>query len=152
MNGKLGLILIGAALTLSACSASRNMLGLGDAPAPASQPTIQTNNPLALPPDLALRQPGAASTAYQANTDATAPLDATGNDLAAPSAPTAPAARAPQRDVFAEYGVSRTNPDGTAKPTAQLEKELKAAILKRKQQQNPNYGTIFNMGSVFRDG
>jgi hypothetical protein len=151
MNGKQSLIILTAALSLSACAASRNMLGLGDAPAPPpSQITVQTNNPLALPPDLALRQPSAANTAYQANTAATAPLDANGDDFA--TAPAAPVARAPVRDVYAEYGVSKTNPDGSAKDGTQLQKELKAAVLRRKQQQNPNYGTIFNMGSIFSDG
>ena len=38
------------------------------------------------------------------------------------------------------------------KSKEQLIKELRAAVLKRKQQQNPNYGTIKNFGAIFSDG
>lgn len=147
MNIKLGLVLVGATLALSGCATSRNMLGLGDNPAPASAPVIQTNNPLALPPDLALKRPGSAP-AYQPNTVNTANLD----DGSEPPLTPAPLAPAPKQDIWAEYGISKTKPDGTPKDATQLQKELRAAILKRKQQQNPGYGTIRNMGAIFSDG
>jgi hypothetical protein len=57
-----------------------------------------------------------------------------------------------KRDIYAEYGVSKLKPDGTAKTPAELQTELKQAILKRKQQQNPGYGTIRNIGNIFSDG
>lgn len=153
MNIKMGLLILAAALSVSACSTSRSMLGLGDSPAPARQATIQTNNPLALPPDLSLRKPGDTTATYQANQSTAAalpPADGAEGDVLVSAAPVAPAA--PRKDVYAEYGISKTKPDGTPKDATELQKELKAAVRKRKQQENPNYGTIFNMGKVFEDG
>jgi hypothetical protein len=150
MNGKQVSILFAAALVLPACAASRNMLGMGDAAPPPSQISVQTNNPLALPPDLSLRQPGSAPVASTASTAKAPPLAEDDALVAEPPVAAAPAA--PRQDVYAEYGISKTKPDGTPKDATQLQKELKAAVIKRKQQQNPNYGTIFNMGSVFSDG
>ena len=77
--------------------------------------------------------------------------------LACPSANTAtvaPVAFAPvpPKDIFAEYGIAKLKPDGTTKTKEELQAELKVAVIKRKQQQNPNYGTIFNLGNVFKDG
>ena len=66
----------------------------------------------------------------------------------APSVPVAPV----KRDIYAEYGISKVKPDGTAKTDYELKQELKLAMLKRKQQQNPNYGTVFNIGNIFDDG
>lgn len=51
--------------------------------------------------------------------------------------------------TYAEYGISPTRPDGTPKTQAEMNDELAAAMKKRKLQQNPRYGTIFNMGNVF---
>ena len=66
---------------------------------------------------------------------------------------TPPVAPAPvKRDVYAEYGVSKVKPDGTPKTDQELKTDLKQAILKRKQQQNPGYGTVRNIGSIFSDG
>lgn len=149
MNIRTVLLIAVAATSVSACSSSRSMLGLGGSPAPAAQPTVQTNNPLALPPDLLLRQPGAAPAPDQSGAVASAPLDAGTGDYSVAKVPAAPVAK---RNVYEEYGIVTTKPDGTPKEATELQKELKAAILKRKQQQNPNYGTIFNMGKVFRDG
>ena len=45
-----------------------------------------------------------------------------------------------------------SKPDGTAKTKEELQAELKVAILKRKQQQQPGYGTVRNIGNIFKDG
>jgi hypothetical protein len=55
----------------------------------------------------------------------------------------------PVTDIYEAYGISRYHPDGSPKTKAELKKELRAAYLKRKRQQNPNYGTIFNLPNVF---
>lgn len=144
MNFRFALVLLGAGLAVSACSSSRTANNL-DASSPQTL-NVQTNNPLALPPDTSLPAPGTGARTTNPDAIASAPLD--NGSLAAP----APVAVAKPADVFVEYGISKTNPDGSLKSNDQLQKELKAAILKRKQQQNPNYGTIRNMGSIFSDG
>ncbi len=139
-----GLLALG--LALSGCSTSKllNTFGGGE---PAPQPTVSVSNgnTLALPPDLQLRAPGtipAAAASTPAAPAETASLD---------PAP-APVAPVPPKDIYAEYGIAKVKPDGTAKTKEELQAELKVAITKRKQQQNPNYGTIFNLGNIFSDG
>jgi hypothetical protein len=150
---KLKMIAMGlAALALGGCSSSGMLeklgMGGGSPRTAAATPTVQSGNPLAMPPDLRLKQPGAvADNTYQPNTVAGEPVDQT-----ASAQPVAPAAPVAKQDVYAEYGISKTNPDGTLKDDKLLKKELKAAMLKRKQQQNPNYGTFKNFGAIFSDG
>jgi hypothetical protein len=123
---------------------------------------VPVGNDLALPPDLALRAPGATTDEYVPN----GPVDSgdsqfAGLDdggLSAP-APTrarpraTPAAPAEERvDNYTKYGISKTNPDGSAKTPQQLNKELKAAMLAEKRRTNPGYGTIRNIGAIFTDG
>ena len=52
--------------------------------------------------------------------------------------------------TYAEYGILPTKPDGTPKTQAEMNAELAEAMKARKVQQNPHYGTIFNVGSIFR--
>ncbi len=125
---------------------------------------VQVGNNLTLPPDLALPAPGtgpdvpaqASSQSYQA---ATAADDSSiyGDSSAAPGKLTRGqvasnnAAKAAEGDIYQQYGISRTKPDGTKKEEWELKAELKAAIVKRKRQQNPGYGTVFNVGNIFSD-
>jgi hypothetical protein len=140
-------------LVLAGCGASRLLggMGLGSSPTPQA-PTVQTGNNLALPPDLQLRAPGTAAEANnQINTMPAAPAQvANVGDGVTPVAPAAPAA--PKRDIYAEYGISKLKPDGTPKLEADVRAELKQAILKRKREQQPGYGTIRNIGGIFSDG
>lgn len=140
-------------LVLAGCGASRLLggMGLGSSPTPQT-PTVQTGNNLALPPDLQLRAPGTAAEANnQINTVPAAPAQvANVGDGVTPVAPAAPAA--PKRDIYAEYGISKLKPDGTPKLEADVRAELKLAIIKRKREQNPGYGTIRNIGGIFSDG
>jgi hypothetical protein len=138
-------------LVLAGCGASRLLGGMGlgsSAPAPQA-PVVRTGNNLALPPDLQLRPPGTVTETYQPNPPPAPVQTASAEEgLYAPVAP-APVVR---KDIYAEYGISKTKPDGTPKPQADLQAELKQAILKRKRETNPGYGTIRNIGSIFSDG
>jgi hypothetical protein len=148
MKSQLSLGLL-AALALGACSETKfaDMMGAGKSSADESQ--VRTSNSLAMPPDLQLAPPGtqvaAAPPPVAGNSQAVGiptPVDGT--------AATATTAAAPP-DIYAKYGISKTNPDGTEKPKQQLWKELRAAQLAEKRRTNPNYGTIFNIGNVFTD-
>jgi hypothetical protein len=137
-----------AAVTLGGCSTSGMMekMGLGGGSSAPPQQTVQSGNPLAMPPDLQLKAPNAVADTYQPNTAKGAPVE---QDVAAAPIDPAPA---PTGDVYEQYGISKLKPDGSAKSTADLQKELKAAVLKRKRETNPNYGTFKNMGNIFSDG
>jgi Protein of unknown function (DUF3035) len=56
-----------------------------------------------------------------------------------------------QEDAYRKFGISKTKPDGTPKTQAELERELLEAVRAEKRKQNPNYGTVFNMGRIFKD-
>lgn len=138
---------------LGGCASSGflNSMGLGNSAAPQQTPVVRTGNNLALPPDLQLRPPGAVTEDYQPNQPPVAPVEFASLDEGLYSSP--PVAAAPvKRDIYAEYGISKLKPDGTAKTPDELKAELKVAILKRKQQQNPGYGTIRNIGAIFKEG
>lgn len=119
---------------------------------------VQVGNNLALPPDLALPAPGASAGAQSYQT-ASAEDDSIYGDASSGAKPAAPgqltrgqqAALNQQGDIYDQYGISKLKPDGTKKEEWELKAELKAAIRKRKQQQNPRYGTIFNMGNIWSD-
>jgi hypothetical protein len=56
-----------------------------------------------------------------------------------------------QQDAYQRFGISKTKPDGTAKTQSELDRELLEAVRAEKRKQNPNYGTVFNMGRIFKD-
>jgi hypothetical protein len=148
------------ALLLAGCSGGGLLSGKESVPRAANVPV---GNNLALPPDLQLQPPSGNVDAYQPN-GAVAPINpppSASTKLASipasksPSAdglygtPGAPAADAPRQDIFGQYGISKTKPDGTAKTPIELNRELGAAIKKKRQEQNPRYGTIANIGAIF---
>ena len=192
---------IGSALclALSACSGGSGLmdhLGLGKSPPDETQ--VVTNNSLALPPDLQLRQPAARVTdesqVPRAATTAAVPA-APPDAFSAPSASVdqpaavagtqtsaydtgaqqlettpgtgpAPTQISPstqsaqktdlsgnttQENAYQKFGISKTKPDGTPKTQAELDRELLEAVRAEKRKQNPNYGTVFNMGRIFKD-
>jgi hypothetical protein len=143
------IILTLSTLLLGGCSSSGMLekMGMGGG-SPPPQQTIQSGNPLAMPPDLQLKAPNRTAETYEPNTAKGAPV--VDNEVAA-ATPAEPAP-APEGDVYQQYGIDKMKPDGKPKTKAELDKELKAAVVKRKQQQNPNYGTIKNLGSIFSDG
>ena len=152
------------ALAVSACAETtmQDMLGVGKSAVPdASQVTVAQN--LAMPPDLQLRAPpdGPANdnqaTAVQAPPEPAQPVQPVA--AAPPTQPAPPplkqtqtaAAEQPKQDVYERYGISKTYPDGKPKPQNVLYEELHQAQVEEKRRANPNYGTIWNMGSVFKD-
>ncbi len=144
------IVLLGLAISLGACASAASLLnGKSSVPQPNN---INVGNALTMPPDLQLAVPGQTSDAYQPNVG-------TGSDGISENglAPTQKVAMsqvpppAPIQDVYEKYGVSKVNADGTAKTPDQLKKDLKAAILKKKRETNPGYGTIRNIGAIFSD-
>ena len=139
-------------LVLAGCGGASRLLGgmgLGSsAPAPQA-PVVRTGNNLALPPDLQLRPPGTVTETYQPN-----PPPAPVQTASAEEGLYAPITPAPvvKKDIYAEYGISKTKPDGTPKLEADLKAELKQAIIKRKRETNPGYCTVLNIGAIFSDG
>lgn len=150
-----------AILTLLAgCSETQfaDLMGAGkNAP---DESSVRVNQSLTMPPDLQLRPPSTTVAEDGAlNTPTTrtqaAAVPETQVAAATPSTPPAPATPAaapvPEQDVYAKYGISKTNPDGTPKDKQLLMKELKEAQLAEKRRANPNYGTIMNIGNIFTD-
>ena len=56
----------------------------------------------------------------------------------------------PREDAYRKLGISKTRPDGTPKTQAELDRELLEAVRREKRKQNPKYGTVFNMGKLFK--
>ena len=152
-------ILVAVAAGLSACSGGAGLLDAKSGVPVASN--VQVGNNLALPPDLQLAAPTQTSDAYQSNgpvAQAAAPVSAKASKLKAGTSVASAdiygngaAPAAPPADVFAQYGISKVNPDGTAKSIPKLNEELRVAMLKKKRETNPNYGTIGNIGAIFQD-
>ena len=145
MNSRVSAAVLGLfALLLAGCG--ETMRGYLEKDTPAQ--TAATPQDLTMPPDLSLAQPGTAP----AETQPVAPSSYENSDVAAP-VPTAPApsgAVSPD-DKYRKAGISLNKPDGARKSSAELDAELKAYFVAQKRQQNPNYGTVFNMGNIFKD-
>ena len=137
------------------CAATIGLAGCGDTmrsylekDTPQQQAVVRPD--LAMPPDLRLPEPGSGPE----TTASTEPglYDNGAATSAAPATPAPPVAgAAPEGDIYARNGISLNHPDGTKKSDAELTAELKKVHLARKQQRNPNYGTVFNMGNIFKD-
>jgi len=165
MKTAIGLALcLTAALAVAGCSETKvqDLLGSGKDAAP-DESQVRVNRNLAMPPDLNLRPPsGETAEDGQPNTvaAATPPAQPAMDQAQAQPAPqpvktaaaTPPAqGEEPKQDVYEKYGISKVGPDGKPKTENQLYKELHAAQLAEKRKANPNYGTIWNMGNVFKD-
>ena len=160
-----------AALLLAGCSETSFMDTLGIGKASPDETQVTTNQPLSVPPDMQLRPPSSAGQPARA---AAAPSRYDPGSLAdprnQPSAPartasasqTAPAAPSANVDaqgrpissidkVYIKHGIDVYNPDGTHKKTVDLNRELAERIKAEKKAKNPKYGTIFNMGNLFKD-
>lgn len=127
-----------AALALAGCSSGSSLLSPKSGVPDASQ--VATGNNLAVPPDLQLARPTATTDAYQPN----APVAAQGPQTVYDTVDVENATP----DVYAKYGVSRFKPNGKLKTVAEMKAELRQRILLYKRQQNPQYGTIGNIGNV----
>ncbi|WP_205042107.1 DUF3035 domain-containing protein [Rhodoligotrophos defluvii] len=104
------------------------------------------------PPETVLQQATPAPTAppsSQAQAAATPAAPAT--PTVAPGSAPAQTASIPAQDVYQQYGISKTNPDGTPKSEADLARELKQKRIELERAKNPNYGSIWNIGNIFSD-
>jgi hypothetical protein len=151
MNGVLGLkqsAILLVSLTLAGCSS--NLLGGGSGP--TVEQNIPVGNQLALPPDLSLRAPSATTPTYRAN-PAPGVNDAAvfSDDINAPVNRQAALPKATSTDPYEKYGISKLKPDGSKKDDGVLREELRQAVLAEKRKTNPGYGTIRNIGELFRD-
>ncbi|MEM7634824.1 MAG: hypothetical protein AAF299_09715 [Pseudomonadota bacterium] len=137
---------------------------------------IVTNQPLSVPPDLSLRQPGAAnapargnglqvqqgqraSQAYQAPPPPqpqtqqpawqnSAPAPAQQQQQQAYQAPPAPR-KNPADEPYLRHGINPYNADGTRKKQSVLDKEARAKKIELERSKNPDYGTVFNSGELW---
>ena len=163
MKTAIGLALsLTAALAVAGCSETKmqDLLGSGKSAAP-DETQVRVNRNLSMPPDLNLRPPsGEAAEDGQPNQVATAPPPQPVDQSEASPEPVQTAAATPpaqaqteppKQDVYEKYGISKTGPDGKPKSENQLFNELKAAQTAEKRKANPNYGTVWNMGNVFKD-
>jgi hypothetical protein len=149
------MILIVAGLALAGCSNGGSILNAKSNVPQANN--VPVGNPLAMPPDLQLAVPTQTSENYQPN----GPVEpvAPAANLKTPStkplkqmaSATTAAPAMPKPDLYEQYGVSKVTADGKPKKPELLQAELKAAILKKKRETNPNYGTVSNIGAIFND-
>jgi hypothetical protein len=145
------MVLAGIGLWLGACSLGSSLLNSkGSAPQASN---IQVGNNLALPPDLQLPAPGQTTDTYQPNPIPAAPVASAIPARKVSTAGLPPLATLPpaKQDIYDQYGISKLNADGTKKTPTILGNELRAAILKKKREANPGYGTIANIGNIFND-
>jgi hypothetical protein len=135
---------------------------------------VSVNQPLSVPPDLQLRPPLDGEPQAVASQPASQPASEPASDqLQQPQDLTAapepqqiapqPQQIAPQpdqqqtagaapQDIYARWGVSRYHPDGREKTQIELNQEMRKKRDEAMRQQDPNYGTIWNLGSIWSDG
>lgn len=126
------------------------------APADGSVPVDQEGqaNPYALPTlgndgAVSTQAPGDGTTA-PADPNAAAPAQVAAADPNAPGPRTlSPGAETAAPQATTAGGVNPLKPDGTRKSTNEINEELRQRRLEEERRKNPNYGTIFNMGSIF---
>ena len=146
-----------AALAVAGCSSASSLLnGNGfknDAP---DERQVSVGQSLAMPPDLNLPAPansGEADNDPPQSRAAVSPEPGIEDVGVDPDVAGAPLATAPaQDDIYSRYGIATVKADGTAKSQDELLAELRAAQLAEKKRKNPNYGTIRNIGNIFKDG
>lgn len=118
--------------------------------------STSTRTDLTMPPDLRLPPPGTTAPApdpgaMESEVALTAPPPAaTRTASAAPAAPLSPATTAAD-SVYTQAGISLYKPDGTKKSESELRLELQNYYIAQKKAKNPNYGTVFNIGNIFKD-
>jgi hypothetical protein len=141
-----------AVLALAGCSQRGTSELLNDS---SSTQMASANPDLSMPPDLRLPAPGSGPAVSAAPAPAksyAAPKTYTSAKTASPVTGASAAAAQPQGDIYDQYGISKVNPDGTQKTGDQLRAELRKAILAKKRESNPSYGTISNIGNIFSGG
>lgn len=150
-------VLLGlAAFALTGCGATmRNYLERDTPQQTAGAAPMRQD--LTMPPDLRLPEPGTTAAlpdpgAVNAEAALAAPPAAAVSAPKATTAAAVPATPANGPDsVYTNAGISLYNPDGTKKTDQQLRNELQAYYIAQKKAKNPNYGTVFNIGNIFKD-
>ncbi len=140
------------AVGLAGCGSSMRSYLEKDTP---TQPVAMRQD-LTMPPDLRLPPPGTTTAAPDpgayANETASLTSPPPAAAATAPAAATpAPAVNSGPYAVYTNAGISLTNPDGTKKTDQQLREELQAYYAAQKKAKNPKYGTVFNIGNIFKD-
>ena len=133
--------LIAVAAVASGCTTISDVMRPGPEDQQA-QP--QAYHDLSMPPDLRLPPPGSGPEPAPGVAQTTAAS-------AAPLSPVTGSAAAPEGDVYERNGIVKIRSDGTPKTDAELQAELRKVYLAKKQQKNANYGTVFNIGNIFKD-
>ena len=153
MKSAVSMVLLGVtAIALTGCgNAMRDMLEK-DTPAQ----TTAMRGDLTMPPDLRLPAPGTTAPAPDPGAvDTQAALTAPPPAAAAPApakVASAPAANpSDPNSIYTNAGISLYKPDGTKKTDSELRDELQQYYINQKKAKNPNYGTVFNIGNIFKD-
>jgi hypothetical protein len=152
ISSRMVLGVVAASLVLAGCSSASGLLNRGSRGPQATN--VPTGGNLSLPPDLQLPAPGSGTAAsYQPSapaasvdggvygTPAAAPRRGIGNT----SCPNGTKAL----DIYECYGVNKLKPDGTKKNAAELQLEVRKAVMAEKRRANPSYGTFKNFGELF---
>lgn len=159
---RLAVVLVAAGLVVG-CSETgfQDFMGAGKYAPDETQ--VAAQQPLSVPPDLHLRPPTEAPPPPVISQPATAQPQLQGQVHQPQQAASGPqpldsnsgvqqvAANQPQ-DVYARWGISRYHPDGREKTQKELNEEMRQKKLEAERQKNPNYGTIWNLGSIWSDG
>lgn len=147
MKSAVTLVCLAAVSALaSGCTSISDVMRPG--PEEQAQAQQQAYHDLSLPPDLRLPPPGSAPEAAPAPAPA-APAAQVASASPSPYGDAPPAA--PEGDIYERNGISKLKPDGTKKTDAELQDELREVYLAKKRQKNPNYGTVLNIGNIFKD-
>lgn len=145
----ISIVAAGAVLAGCAGGGLLDVAGYGKSMAP-QEAAVRSGQNLSMPPDLQLRAPSGPITEDYVPNKAPAGSEPA-SASAAPQDPAAATPVQPEGDVYERNGISKFNPDGTPKTDAELQAELKALYLAKKRQKNPGYGTIWNIGNIFKD-
>lgn len=147
----------------------QDFIGAGKVAPDETQVTV--NQPLTVPPDLQLRPPSneepqsvaslpPANQSLAEQQPAAVDLQQPQDLASAPQVEPAPiqaqaqqqASTGQPQDAYARAGVSRYHPDGREKTQLELNEEMRQKKIEADRQRDPNYGTIWNLGSVWGDG
>jgi hypothetical protein len=158
MKSAVSMVLLGiAAMALTGCGNSMRSYLEKDTPVQSTS----MRGDLTMPPDLRLPPPGTTAPAPDTSTMSNQAALTAPPPPAAATAPakvaSAPAATAPAANpndpnsIYTQAGISIYKADGTKKTDSELRKELQEYYIAQKRAQNPNYGTVFNIGNIFKD-
>ena len=161
-----------AAVTVMLCLAGFSLAGCANSmrgylEKETPNQALNTRQDLAMPPDLRLPPPGttaaapdtgavstpAATQAAALTTPPTTPVY-TAPKAAAPAVKTAATTTEPASGpdaIYTNVGISVYNPDGTRKTDQQLREELQEYYIAQKKAKNPKYGSVLNIGNIFKD-